>query len=90
LTGSEERMSNGMMVKDLIAELRAMPQDAAVRIKQPAHDYWRTVTTVGVGGVEVCALKWNGYHSTFVVSNDAEGVGDDEPTDKSLVAVVIG
>jgi hypothetical protein len=48
-----------MTVRDLIKQLEGMPEDAEVRIKQPAHDYWRTTTTAEVRTLDEETLKWS-------------------------------
>jgi hypothetical protein len=61
-----------------------------VRIKQPAHDYWRTMTTAGVRTADTKTLEWSDYHSTFVISSRPVDSGDDGPNANTLTAVVLG
>jgi hypothetical protein len=79
-----------MTVKQLIEQLQRLPADAAVRIKQPTHDYWRTMGTAHVAEVEMLKLEWSGYHSTYVLPKGAVDLDDGDADGKTLVAVVIG
>jgi hypothetical protein len=82
------RTNEKMTVKRLIEMLSHLPEDAEVRIRQPSHDYWRTMLAGEVRSVEMERLEWSDYHSTYVVPQSPDD--DEGAANKTLEAVVIG
>jgi hypothetical protein len=52
-----------MNVRDLIAELQTMPQDAAVHFQYNYGDHWRTQVAPTVDFVQEGFVKYSSYHS---------------------------
>jgi hypothetical protein len=82
------RTNETMTVKRLIGLLSQLPDEAEVRIRQPSHDYWRTMLAGEVRSVQVESLQWSDYHSTFILPQSS--ADDDCSAEKTLEAVVIG
>jgi len=82
-----------MNVKELIQQLKQMPDDMEVHFVYNYGDYWNTDVTAPVGSVDVESVTYSSYHQQdkLVVQGgrDRDDEDDDDEEDKNRLVVVL-
>lgn len=67
-------LENEMLVKELIAALQRMDQDAEVHIEEPTYDHWRTHKILPVVDCMEMGTKHSDYHNSLVLDEDSQSM----------------
>ena len=80
-----------MNVKDLIQQLKQMPDDMEVQFAYNYGDYWKTTVTAPVDRVDVESVKYSDYHNMdkLVVQDENEDRDDEDDEDDNNRPVVV-
>ena len=79
-----------MNVKDLIRQLKQLPDDMDVQFAYNYGDYWNTKVTAPVDHVDVESVKYSDYHrqDKLVTQGEDRDDDDDEDDENRLVVVL--
>jgi len=65
-----------MTKAELFEMLSHLPDDAEIRMQQPAHDYWRSQLAVDFSGVDEVKIDYSQYHNNDKIIEEGKEEDD--------------
>jgi len=79
-----------MLVKELIAALKKVPQDVEVLFTYNSGDYWRTQVAASINQLDTGYVVWSQYHDMHkVIDLDDNDEDDEDNMPKTVVLLSV-